>query len=85
MSLLSVNDLNFIELISSIDSSIEGGKQLEILMNFLPIDVISKINSLNLGNDNTVTDNGSVYKDSQAVASFSSDKGGSTETLTYSS
>lgn len=85
MNLLSVNDLNFIELISSVGSSIEGGKQLEIPMNFLPIDVILKINSLNLGNNNTITDNGSVYKDSQAAASFSSDKGGSTETFTYSS
>jgi hypothetical protein len=85
MSLLSINDLKFIELISSTDSEVRGGSQWEILIGLLPIGVLPSINPLIPDNDDSVTDNGTVTQDSQATASFSGDKGGSTQTYTSSS
>lgn len=85
MSVLSINDLKFIESISSVDSGIVGGNQWEILLDLLPIDMLPIINPLNPGNNDGVTDNGTVTQDSQAMASFSGDKGGSTQTYTSSS
>lgn len=85
MSLIAVNDLNFIELVSSVDKNITGGDRIDLIMGLFPIGMLPGIDILNPGNDDdTTTDNGTVNQDSQATASFSSDKDGSIETYTYS-
>lgn len=85
MSVISVNDLKFIEFISSVDSNIVGGNQWEILIGLLPIGMLPPMNILEPNNNDGVTDNGTVTQESQAIASFSGDKGGSTQTYTSSS
>lgn len=81
MSVISVSDLKFIEFISSADSNIVGGNQWEILIGLLPIGMLPPMTILEPDN----TDNGTVTQESQAMASFSGDKGGSTQTYTSSS
>lgn len=85
MSVLSINDLKFIEFISSVDSEIVGGNQWGIIIDLLPIGMLSAIRTLNPDNEDSVSDNGTVTLESQATASFSGDKGGSTQTYTSSS
>ncbi len=85
MSVISVNDLKFIEFISSVDSNIVGGNQWEILIGLLPVGMLPSMNILEPNSNDGVTDNGTVTQESQAIASFSGDKGGSTQTYTSSS
>lgn len=83
MNLISVKDLNFIEQISSADTNIKGGIGLDLAIPFVPSIALSALSNLDFVNGNT-TNSGNASKESQAIASFSSDKRGSTETYTYS-
>lgn len=80
MSLISVRDLNFIESTSLNNSKLSGGNELGNIMFFLP-DIALPFLSLDDGSN---SNNGTVDKQSQAIASYSGDKGGSTQTFTYS-
>lgn len=84
MNLITVKDLNFLEPIASKQPTIRGGDGLGLSLPFLSGIAIAALGDLDFGDENT-NNTGKVTKQSQATASYTGDKGGSTETYTYSS